>query len=257
MPRLGSVIGCERPLVNTQHRQLEPRPSSITALVCTPMIPSGPQRRWTVRGKPRRATKARIRLIDGLVDALVTQAHRRVVGEPGSQVAADLLRAPPLSKEFNNQLAERQIRLGSPPVVTCSTPSRVPMRIEGPIDATCERVAPQLARDRRRRTVKYRRNLPDTLARASQVRDFDALVLREKPWADLAHQQTVKRRHKPDHQTVPIGLTTAGPAVARAARHPNLAGRSPDTPPPLTQLHELLTFGRLRTTPRPLLHTTR
>ena len=41
--------------------------------------------------------------------------------------------------------------------------------------------------------------------------------------ADPAHQQTVNRRHKSDRQTAPIGLTTAGLVVARAARHASLA----------------------------------
>jgi hypothetical protein len=49
----------------------------------------------------------------------------------------------------------------------------------------------------------------------------------------------------------------ARPVRPRSARDSNLSGRTTDTPPPLEQPHKLLTLSRQRTTPRPLLHTTR
>jgi hypothetical protein len=44
MPRLGAVLGPERPLVNRQHRLLKPRPTLLCALMSAPVISPGAQR---------------------------------------------------------------------------------------------------------------------------------------------------------------------------------------------------------------------
>jgi hypothetical protein len=54
----------------------------------------------------RGAHEYRSRLVDGLVDALVAQPHRRVVGELPLQVSADLLGAPPLGEKLRHQVAQ-------------------------------------------------------------------------------------------------------------------------------------------------------
>src|ERR1700733_13463489 len=90
-----------------------------------------------------------------------------------------------------------------------------------------------------------------------QVRDLDPLVLRQEPAADLADGQPVQRAHETADLAAAVGLVAARPVVPRRPGNPSLAGRGQYAPPPLPQLHEPLTLGRLRAPPRPLLHTTR
>ena len=77
VPGLGAVLGRERPLVDGEHRLLEPGPTAFGALLSAPMISAGAQRGAMLRSQPRRAHQCRSGLVDGLVDALVTQPHRR------------------------------------------------------------------------------------------------------------------------------------------------------------------------------------
>jgi hypothetical protein len=44
MPRLGAVLGRERPLVNREHRLLKSRPTLFCALMSAPVISPGAQR---------------------------------------------------------------------------------------------------------------------------------------------------------------------------------------------------------------------
>src|SRR5262249_19678981 len=144
-----------------------------------------------------------------------------------------------------------------PPPMAASPPrGRVAMHRERPI-ATGYGVATQLTRDRRRRPPQLISDLPDAQARVPQISDLDPLVLRQVPRADLTHGQPLQRGHEPAHPTMAVRLVTARPVVPHGPETPGLAGRGEDAPPPLAQLHEPLTLGRLRTPPRPLLHPTR
>ena len=91
----------------------------------------------------------------------------------------------------------------------------------------------------------------------TQIGDLDALVLGQVARADLTDRQPIQRRDEPDHHTVAIDLVPTRPVRPRGPGNTDFAGRGPHTPPPSPQLHEPLTLGRLRTTPRPLLHPTR
>ncbi len=55
-----------------------------------------------------------------LVDAFVAQPHLGVVGEAQPEMTADLLRAPPLSKQLADHGAELAVRVHSAPMLTCS-----------------------------------------------------------------------------------------------------------------------------------------
>ena len=90
-----------------------------------------------------------------------------------------------------------------------------------------------------------------------EVGDLDPLTLGQEPATDLTDREPFKRRHEPDHLTASVDLVATDPVRPRAPRHTHLSGGRPDAPAPLSQLHEPLTLGRQRTTPRPLLHTTR
>ena len=131
------------------------------------------------------------------------------------------------------------------------------MSIERAIPAAGDRVAPQLPRDRRRRSTEPAGDRPQAQPGLTQIGDLDALVLGQVARADLADRQPIQRRDEPDHHTVAVDLVTARPVRPRGPRHTDFAGRGPHAPPPSPQLHEPLTLGRLRTTPRPLLHPTR
>jgi len=74
----------------------------------------------------------------------MAQPHRRVVGEAQPKMAADLLRAPPLTKQLGDHAAEMIVDLDPAPVVTCSTRGGAVMSVERAISATGWRVAPQL-----------------------------------------------------------------------------------------------------------------
>ena len=240
-----------------QHRLLEPRPASPAGLMGATVIASGAQRRTALRREPGWPQEHGTGLIQRLVDALVAQAHFWFVRKPQAQVPTDLLRAPPLPEELDQQHAELSVGLHAPGRVTSTTSARPLVRVEGPIDAARGRVAAKLTRNRRRCATQLHGDLPHTPTRTAQIRDLDALVLRQEPGADPAHQQTVQRGHEPDQLTIPIGFDAIGPVGPGGAGHPHLAGCCPDTPPPFTQLHELLTLSRKRTAPRPPLHTTR
>ncbi len=172
-------------------------------------------------------------------------------------MAADLLRTPPLAKQLGDHLAKPIVNLDAPPVLTCPAYGGATMSIERPIPATGDHVAPQLPRDRRRRASKPGCDRPDAQSGLTEIGDLDALVLGEIPGADLADRQPIQGRDEPDHHTVAVDLVTARPVCPSGSRDTYLAGRCSDAPPPSPQLHEPLTFGRLRTTPRPLLHPTR
>lgn len=151
MPRLGTILGRERPPVDGEHRLFKPRPTPLDPLMRTPVITAGAKRRTTMRGQLRQAQKCRTRLVDGLVDALVTQPHRRVVREPPAQLTGNLLRAPPLEQQLTDQLAELEVGLNAPPMITDAPRRRMPMSLKRAVTPAPGRVAAQLARDRRGR----------------------------------------------------------------------------------------------------------
>ena len=130
MPSLGTILGRERPLVDREHRLLKPRPAPLDPLMGTPVIAAGAKRRTTMRGQLRRAQKCRTRLVNGLVDALVTQPHRRLVREPQAQLTGNLLRAPPLEQQLMDQLAELEVGLNAPPMTSGAAGRRMPMSFE-------------------------------------------------------------------------------------------------------------------------------
>ena len=131
MSRLGAVLGRERPLVDGKHRLFKPRPTPFGALLSAPVISSGAQRGATVRSQPRWPPQFRSRLIDGLVDAFVTQPHARLLGELQPQVTADLLWAPPLVQKLCDQLPQFAVSLDASPMVAGATRGRMPVGIEG------------------------------------------------------------------------------------------------------------------------------
>jgi hypothetical protein len=65
------------------HRILKPYPTPFGSLTSAPVIPSGAQRLTMVRSQPRGPQQSRFRLIDGLVDALVTQPQLYFTGSRG------------------------------------------------------------------------------------------------------------------------------------------------------------------------------
>ena len=83
-----------------------------------------------MRSQPRRPQQCRSRLIDGLVDALVTQPHPRLLGELQQQVTADLLWAPPLGQKLCDQLPQFAVGLDASPMVAGATRGRAPVGIE-------------------------------------------------------------------------------------------------------------------------------
>jgi hypothetical protein len=111
MSYLGAILGLKRPLVDGEHRLFEPRPAPLDTLMRASMVAARAKRRTPVWGQLRRPHQHRSGLVDGLVDALVTQPHRRFVGKPSTQMAADLLRGPPLRQQLTDQLAELTVRL--------------------------------------------------------------------------------------------------------------------------------------------------
>ena len=75
-----------RPLVYREHRLGEPGPAPLDLLVRPPVIASGPQRRSVHRQHPHRAHERGSGLVNGLVDALLTQLHVRAVRDGYQQV---------------------------------------------------------------------------------------------------------------------------------------------------------------------------
>jgi len=94
---------------------------------------------------------APIRLIDGLVDALVTQPPPRLARKLQPQVTADLLRAPPLREQLGDQLPHLAVGLDPPPVTAAPARGCPAMGLERPVTAAARGVAAQLTRNRRRR----------------------------------------------------------------------------------------------------------
>ena len=193
----------------------------------------------------------------GLVDALVTQPHARRRGELQPQVTGDLLRTPPLGQKLSHHLPQFAVGLDASPMSAGATRGRATMGMERTVTPTPGRVAAQLARDRRGRPTQPMRDLPDAQTRVTQIGDLDPLLLRQEPRADLTHGQPLQRRYEPGDLAVAVDLVTARPIVPRRPRNADLTSGGEDAPPSFAQLDEPLTLGRLRTPPRPLLHTTR
>src|SRR5215217_6637616 len=74
-----------------------------------------------VPSQPRWPQQSRSRPIDGLVDALVTQPHLRLLGELQPQVTADLLWAPPLAQKLRNHLPQFAVGLDASPMIAAPT----------------------------------------------------------------------------------------------------------------------------------------
>lgn len=138
MPNLGAVLGQKRPLMDRSHRLFELWPAPLDPLMCAPVIAAGAKRRTLPRGKLRRASECRARLVDGLIDALVTQLHRRPVTEAPAQVTADLLRAPPLGRQLTDQLAQLEAGVDAPPMMTSAARGRAAMSLERAIATAIE-----------------------------------------------------------------------------------------------------------------------
>jgi hypothetical protein len=197
-------------------------------------------------------------LVDSLIDTFMTQPHRPISREKHPEVAADLLRAPPPTKQLSDQDTELFIGVDPSSVMTCSAHGSPPMSLEGLISATGRRgVAPELARDGRGRTPELVGNGAHAQPSTAQISDLNAFVLGQVASADLTYGQRIQWRDEPDHDAVSVGLMTAGPAGPGRPRYADFTGRGTDAPPAGPQLHEPLTLGRQRTTPRPLLHPTR
>jgi Insertion element 4 transposase N-terminal len=93
-----------------------------------------------------------VRIIEA--DVTITgmaQPHPRLARKPQPQVAADLLRAPPLSQQLSDQLAQLAVALDPPPVRAGTARGRAAVGLERTVTAAPDCVAAQLTRDRRRR----------------------------------------------------------------------------------------------------------
>jgi hypothetical protein len=130
-----------------------------------------------MRRQPRRSQKPRIRLIDSLIDALMTQPHRWIFGKAQTQMTADLLRAPTLTEQFGNHGAEVIVGIESALMVTCSTRGGAPVGVEGLVAAPGRGVAAQLPRNRRRCSAETVGDRAHTQPRTAQTGDLDAFLL--------------------------------------------------------------------------------
>jgi hypothetical protein len=213
-PGWDRFLGREGPLVDREHRMLKPRPTPFGALLSTPVISPGAQRGTMVRSQPRWPQQSPSRLIDGLVDALVTQPHPRLLGELQAQVTTDLLWAPPLGQKLRDQLPQFAVALDASPMIAGTTRGRAPVGIERTVTPTLGRVAAQLPRHCRGCPTQPIRDLPDAQARVAQIGNLDPLVLRQEPRADLTHSQPLQHRYEPDDLTVAVGLVTTRPVVS-------------------------------------------
>jgi hypothetical protein len=155
---------------------------------------------------------AAIRLADGLVDARVTQPHRWPAGESQPQLAADLLRAPPLGQEPGDQLPQLAIGLDPPPAAACTPRGRAAGSLERTAASGCG-VAAQLTRD------------PPMVPGPADQRSAGG--------SDPRAAGRRSRSARPATGTAPSGK-------------PDLPGRRHDAPPAAAQLHEPLTLGRGR-----------
>src|SRR5579875_3123854 len=99
-----------------------------------------------MRSQRRGPHQRRSGSVDGAVDALMTQPHVRVVTEPGVQVTADLLRAPPLRQQLGRQ--PPQLDIGVNPEVAPANSSRTSttVRVKRPVTTAAAdgRIAAQL-----------------------------------------------------------------------------------------------------------------
>jgi hypothetical protein len=75
----------------------------------------------------------------------MTQPHGRVVDEAQSQMTADLLRAPPLTKQLGDHSTELAVDVDSAAVPARPPHGGAAMSIERAIPAASDRVAPKLA----------------------------------------------------------------------------------------------------------------
>lgn len=221
------------------------------------MIATRTQGRPPVRSECRGPHQHRPGLVDGLMDALVTQPHRRIVWEPSPQLPADLLGTPPLFEQLADQLAEFDVGLDATTVAASPPCGRFPMRVKGTVALLRNGVAAQLPRDRRWCAPQLLGDLADAHTGMAHVGDLDSFVLRKEPRANLPHGQPLERWLEPDDLAIAIDLVATGPVGSGRAGDTDFLRRGADAPPPFPQLHEPLAFGRLRTPPRPLLHTTR
>jgi hypothetical protein len=115
----------------------------------------------------------------------MAQPHRWIIGETVTKVTADLLRAPPLTEQLGDHTAEVIVGVDPTSMVTRSTRGSSPMGIKGLISTAGWCVAPQLPRNRRRRSTESVGDRSHAQARATQVGDLDALVPGQVPRADL------------------------------------------------------------------------
>ena len=172
-------------------------------------------------------------------------------------MAADLLGAPAPTQQFSDHPAEVLVGVDPASVMTRTPCGGAPMRRERTVLGVTGSVAAQLPRDRGGRSTETVGDRAHAQPATTEIGDLDALILRQVPRADLADLQRIQRRDETDHDAVAVGLVTAGPIRRRRPRHTDFPGRGTDAPAPSPQLHEPLTLGRLRTTPRPLLHPMR
>jgi len=103
-----------------------------------------------------------------------------------AQMAADLLRAPSLTKQLGDHGTEAVIGVDPASVVTRTSRGGSSMSIEGLIAAAGWSVAPQLPRNRRRRSTKSVGDRPHAQPGTTQIGDLDALLLGQVSRADLA-----------------------------------------------------------------------
>jgi len=74
----------------------------------------------------------------------MTQPHEQVVDQAQSKMTADLLRAPPLTKQLGDHTAELIVGLDSASMPACPPHGGTAMSIERAIPAAGDRVAPKL-----------------------------------------------------------------------------------------------------------------
>ncbi|OMC39578.1 hypothetical protein A5742_05045 [Mycolicibacterium fortuitum] len=100
-------------------------------------------------------------------------------------MAADLLRAPPLAKQFGDHGAETIVGVDPAWMVTRSTRGSSTVRIEGLIAVPDTGVSAQLPRNRRRRSAEPVGDRAHAQPRTAQIGDLDAFLLRQVTRADL------------------------------------------------------------------------
>src|SRR6185369_17081122 len=91
----------------------------------------------------RRSDQDRSWLVDGLVDALVTQSHLRPVRKSGTQVTGDLWRAPALTVQAADHLAQLWVGFHAASVRAAPSGDGAAVRLERPVGAAGAGVAAQ------------------------------------------------------------------------------------------------------------------